>query len=65
MTRLTHLLISLSLALFLVGCPLKSADSAGPVDTCEEPGQRCKLGGGQLGVCSADPDGQLECVSQH
>ncbi|MFW6057917.1 MAG: hypothetical protein ACOC9W_03580 [Persicimonas sp.] len=52
--------------LFCVGCPGQGQDSSsGPVDTCETAGEQCRLGGGQLGVCSPKADGQLECMSQH
>lgn len=64
MRLLTRLVVSLSAAALLAGCP-QSNEASGPVDTCEKTGQQCRLGGGQLGVCHMKPDGQYECVSQH
>jgi hypothetical protein len=59
--------IGLSMALLalsvMTGCP--DDQTAGAVDSCEEIGQQCKLGGGQLGVCSMNPDGEMTCEPQH
>lgn len=59
-----RMLIIVVMASMLAGCP-QEGGSGGPVDTCEKIGQQCRMGGGQLGVCSAGADGELECVSQH
>lgn len=58
-----HLLVAL-VGLTLAGCPDDSA-SGGPVETCESIGQQCKLGGGQLGVCTMTTDGETRCEPQH
>lgn len=47
----------------LAGCP--SDTSGAPVERCEKIGQKCKLGGGQLGICTMDTSGQLQCQPQH
>ena len=50
----------------LAGCPNDTTrGSGGPVDECESIGQQCRLGGGQLGVCTMDTEGQMTCDPQH
>lgn len=61
---MTRFAISLLAALLLAACP-QTGGTGGPVDTCKEIGQQCRMGAGQLGVCSANAEGELECVSQH
>jgi hypothetical protein len=56
--------VLLALAVALTGCP-KSDQASAPVETCEQIGQQCKLGGGQLGVCSMTTDGEMRCEPQH
>jgi hypothetical protein len=58
------MLVTIIALVGLVGCPGQEP-SSGPVDTCESAGQQCRLGGGQLGVCSAGSGEELECMSQH
>ena len=60
----TRILVTMMSLLCLTGCPTNDT-STGPVDTCEKAGQQCRLGGGQLGVCSMQTDGELVCTSQH
>jgi hypothetical protein len=52
------------LLLTATGCPT-AGEHSGPVDTCTEAGQQCRLGGGKLGVCTMDTAGNLQCASQH
>ena len=52
------------LLLAATGCP-KAGESGGPVDACSETGQQCRLGGGQLGVCTMNTAGELRCAPQH
>lgn len=57
--------IVLSIALLLAaGCP-SGDSSSGPVDKCTNTGQQCRMGGGQLGVCTMDTAGDYVCASQH
>jgi hypothetical protein len=77
MRRLYGMAAAVAMAILAVsGCESKSDQTPRPVRECTEPGQRCKLGGGALGVCvaaqyeSADPDRSPEgegfvCMSQH
>lgn len=46
------------------GCP-DATESEGPTDDCQSIGEQCRLGGGQLGVCTAEADGELTCAPQH
>lgn len=62
--RMLYAIVALVAVTALSGCPGNQAAS-GPVATCEKAGQQCKLGGGQLGVCAAGANGELECQSQH
>ncbi|MGM0558926.1 MAG: hypothetical protein ACQEVA_21235 [Myxococcota bacterium] len=62
--RYVGALVLLTAALALTGCP-NDASEGGAVDTCEKIGQQCKLGGGQLGVCTMDPGGEMRCEPQH
>jgi len=52
------------LALAASACP-DGSKSHGPTDTCESIGEQCRLGGGQLGVCTADANNELVCEPQH
>lgn len=47
--------------------PLDLGVGAPPMEVCVKVGERCKLGGGKLGVCHADPKemARLVCLSQH
>ena len=68
MTRLRHpigLALLLGSAFVLAGCPASGDGSGGPVEVCAKVGERCRLAGGQLGVCSMRPEGELFCMSQH
>ncbi|MEM1347201.1 MAG: hypothetical protein AAGI01_01505 [Myxococcota bacterium] len=42
-----------------------SSPGSGPVDECTKAGQRCTLGGAQLGVCVVNDSMALVCASQH
>jgi len=57
-------LVLLAAMFVFTGCPVGESTS-GPVETCSKAGERCKMGGGQLGVCSANTDGSIVCMSQH
>lgn len=52
------------LAAATTGCP-DAADDGGPTAECTSIGQQCRLGGGQLGVCTKNADRDFECVPQH
>ncbi len=59
--------IVVALALLVTGCP-DETPSGGPVETCTKAGEQCKMGGGQLGVCTSDMNTdppRLFCMSQH
>ena len=76
MTRRSSLLLWTVLLASLLGCPPppKSAPEGTPTDpvtTCTEVGQVCKMGGSQLGVCTASEskcdadDACFSCMPQH
>lgn len=62
--RLAAAILLIGLLVAASACP-DTSESGGPTDTCESVGQQCRLGGGQLGVCTSNADGDLECVPQH
>lgn len=55
----------LGLTLLASGCPDTSGSSGGPVDECQKTGQQCRLGDGQLGVCTKTVDAEFACEPQH
>ena len=59
-----RLLTLLAILLATTGCPTTD-DVAPSVDICTKTGERCRMGGGKLGVCMANPDGTFDCASQH
>ncbi len=56
-------IIALSIVLFLTACPIEG--DSGPVETCTEVAQQCRMAQGQLGVCTSTMDGALLCMPQH
>ena len=69
--------LSLALLCALSACPGRRAQEAregaregaqereGERAPCARVGDRCKLGGGALGVCSPGEGGGLQCTPQH
>ena len=63
--RRNNVLGPLFLALLLLtACELEGS-STGPTEICESIAEQCRLGGGQLGVCSMNQEGELFCMPQH
>jgi len=53
------------LACLASACDAPASSSGGPVETCVKVGERCKLEGNKLGVCTMNDSMALFCASQH
>lgn len=67
-STLARACLGVALATLTLGaCPPDHAarEAMGGVERCTEEGQRCKMGGSKLGICSTLPSGAMTCQSQH
>ena len=55
--------LPIAFVVLLCACP-GAEQNDGPVDVCVSAGAKCKMSGGQLGVCTFNEQ-QLVCASQH
>ncbi|MFO0749512.1 MAG: hypothetical protein U1F43_28155 [Myxococcota bacterium] len=66
MSGVARLALAAAAALILGACPGGTpAKGSGIVERCVADGQRCRIGGSKLGVCTGQPDGRFECMSQN
>ncbi|MCA9518915.1 MAG: hypothetical protein KC635_28460 [Myxococcales bacterium] len=65
MTRARWSGLALAVALLVGGCSGRPAAGEAVVETCERSGQRCRIAGSKVGICTATADGSLTCQDQH